>query len=322
MPVAPRRTERAGLTQLRSLGWDDGWAKEFEQHAPGGSTPARVVRVDGISSLVSDGSLEVSATVRPLPAVGDWVAIEADEEATRIVASLPRRGMLTRTDERRRQVLGANVDVVFVTVALDRAEPLVDLGAALVIALAGDADAVVLLTKSDVHDDPTGVADEVRALAPGIPVIETSVTTGVGLDEVRGVLKPNRTAVLLGPSGTGKSSLTNALIGSEFMTTREIRNDGAGRHTTTARRLVVVPGGGVLIDIPGIRSYGLVDAGEGVRRLYNDLEELATNCRFADCSHEGDPDCAVAGNAPPQRIAEWKRLAAASRTGRSGLVNP
>ena len=309
--MAPRRTRRTGLTiDLFSLGWDEGWAEEFEQHAPPGATPARVVRVDGISSLVSDGASEVPATARPLPAVGDWVAIDADDEATRIVARLPRRGMLTRADVRRHQVLASNVDVVFVTVALDRAEPLIDLEAALAVALAGGAEAVVVLTKSDLHDDPAAVSEGVRVRAPEVEVIETSIRTGIGMDRLRAALQPRRTAVLLGPSGTGKSSMTNALLGSDFMHTQEIRSDGAGRHTTTARRLVPVPSGGVLIDIPGIRSYGLAAAADGVSRLYADLEQLATKCRFTDCSHDGDPECAVREHAPPVRVAMWKRLSA------------
>ena len=255
------------------------------------------------------------ATARPLPAVGDWVAIDADDESTRIVARLPRRGMLAREDARRRQVLAANVDVVFVTVALDRAEPLVDLEAALVVALAGGAEAIVVLTKSDVRDNPAAVAAEIQDRAPEIEVIETSVRSEIGLDALRAALRPNRTAVLLGPSGTGKSTLTNALLGTDFMHTQEIRSDGAGRHTTTARRLVPVPSGGVLIDIPGIRSYGLVDASEGVARLYFDLEQVAATCRFADCSHEGEPDCAVRESAAPARIAMWKRLSAETEVG-------
>jgi ribosome biogenesis GTPase len=311
VPVAARRTGRTGLTtDLHCLGWDDAWAKEFEQHAPEDATPARVVRVDGISSLVSDGVNEVPATARPLPAVGDWVAIDADEEATRIVARLPRRAMLTRADSRRHQVLAANVDVVFLTVALDRAEPLVDLEAALAVALSGGAEAVVVLTKTDVRADTSAVIADVKARAPEIDVIETSVRSEIGLDRVRAALLPNRTGVLLGPSGTGKSSMTNALLGTDFMFTQDIRSDGAGRHTTTARRLVPVPSGGVLIDIPGIRSYGLIGAADGVARLYADLEQLAARCRFADCSHEGEPDCAVREVAPPVRVAMWKKLLA------------
>lgn len=269
-----------------------------------------MVRVDGISSLVSDGESEAPATARPLPAVGDWVGVESDDSGKRIVARLPRRGELARADARRRQVLAANVDVVFVTVALDRSDPLTDLESALVVALAGGAEVVVLLTKSDVHNDPAAVAHSVGERAPSLRVIETSVRTGAGIDAIRTILQPHRSAVLLGPSGTGKSTLTNTLLGTSFQHTQEIRSDGAGRHTTTARRLVVVPGGGVLIDIPGIRSYGLADAADGIARLYADLEKLATRCRFADCSHAGDPDCAVRGAASPERVAAWKRLSA------------
>lgn len=278
-----------------------------------------MVRVDGISSLVSDGSSEAPATARPLPAVGDWVAIESDESGLRIVGRMPRRSELARADARRRQILAANVDVVLVTVALDRADPLVDLEAALAVALAGGSEVVVLLTKSDVADDPRAVAAAVAERAPSLRVIETSVRTGAGMDAVRDVLRPNRSAVLLGPSGTGKSTLTNELLGSDFMHTQDIRSDGAGRHTTTARRLVVVPSGGVLVDIPGIRSYGLADAAEGIARLYSDLEELSNSCRFADCTHVGEPGCAVRDAASPERVAAWKRLSAEADLTRAQL---
>ncbi|MFP5327483.1 MAG: ribosome small subunit-dependent GTPase A [Acidimicrobiia bacterium] len=287
--------------------------------APAGAAPRRVVRVDGISCLVSDGSVETSATGRPLPSVGDWVAVNDDGEALRVVARLPRRSELARADDRRRQVLAANVDLVFVTVALDRAEPLVDLEAVLAVALAEGSDTVVLLTKGDLAS-VEGIAATTREIARRAPLVEvvtTSARESVGLEKIRAMLRPNRTAVFLGPSGTGKSSITNALLGSEMMNTKAIRSDGAGRHTTTARRLATVPSGGVLIDIPGLRSYGLADAAEGINRLYSDLEELATQCRFADCQHVDHPGCAIEGaGVDPERVATWRRLTAEALAGR------
>lgn len=306
--MAPRSTGRADLTDLESLGWDHDWAEEFRREAPPGAKAGRVVRVDGVSFLVSDGRSEVVTTARPLPSVGDWVATAREGDDQRIVARLARRSALARADARRRQVLATNIDIVFVTVALDRSEPLVDLESALAVALASGADAVVLLTKVDLLDDVSAVSQAIAELAPDVPVIETSARAGTGMEQLRALLSPHRTAVLLGPSGTGKSTLANSLLGSDLMHTQEIRSDGAGRHTTTARRLMVVPTGGVLIDIPGVRSYGLADAAHGVERLYADLGQLATKCRFTDCSHDGDPDCALVGHASPKRIATWQRL--------------
>ena len=326
MPLAPRRAGRTDLSDLDSLvslGWDDVWAEEFRREAPDGSRPGRVVRVDGISFLVSDGVTEVVTTARPLPAVGDWIATERDDEGGQhVVTRLTRRKALVRADARRRQVLAANVDVVFVTVALDRADPLVDIEAALAVALAGGTEAVVVLTKTDVNDDPSAVAAAIATRAPEVPVVPTSAHTGAGVEEISRLLQPNRTGVLLGPSGTGKSTLANKLLGSELMFTQEIRSDGAGRHTTTARRLMVLPDGGVLIDIPGVRSYGLADAAEGVARLYADLEQVAAKCRFADCSHDGDPECALDaaisdGTVAADRVGTWRRLSAETELGRS-----
>lgn len=319
MPLATRRTRRSDLSDLIALGWDEGWDEEYGAVAPAGARPRRVVRVDGISCLVSDGSVEASATGRPLPSVGDWVAVNDDGEALRVVARLARRSELARADDRRRQVLAANVDLVFVTVALDRAEPLVDLEAVLAVALAGGSDTVVLLTKSDVAagEEITAVTREIARRAPLVEVVVTSAREHAGLEKIRAMLRPNRTAVFLGPSGTGKSSITNALLGSEMMHTKAIRSDGGGRHTTTARRLVAVPSGGVLIDIPGLRSYGLADASDGIHRLYADLEELATQCRFADCGHQDEAACAIEGaGVDLERVVTWQRLTAEALAGR------
>ena len=279
----------------------------------------RVVRVDVDRCIVRtpDGE-EVGAEARPLPAVGDEVVLDGGVD--RVVEVLPRRSELVRATSRRRQVLAANVDLVFVVVPVDRVEVMGDdVERQVVLALASDGgEPVVVVTKADVG----GVPDLEARLGPGVPVVVTSAATGRGIDELRGLLQPDRTGVLLGPSGAGKSRLANALVGHEAVAVGEAKATGEGRHTTSSRRLLPVPTGGSLIDIPGLRSLGMAAAAEGVSRLYADVEELAEECRFADCGHDGGPGCALgdavaAGALDARRVSTWKRLRTEAAAGQS-----
>jgi len=202
-------------------------------------------------------------------------------------------------------VLAADVDLVLVVASLDRALNANRIERELVLAWDSGAVPVVVLTKSDL----AGSAPVEQPRAVGADVVVTSVVTGEGIDDVRSRLRPDRTAVLLGPSGVGKSALANALVGSDDLATGAVRaGDGRGRHTTTARDLVPVPGGGALVDTPGIRSVGLCEGGEGLALAFPDVEELAVQCRFRDCRHAGEPGCAVAGGVEPDRLANWHKL--------------
>ena len=272
------------------------------------SRAGRVVRIDVDSCIVrtADGT-ELRAEARPLPTVGDEVVL--DDDVDRITEVRPRRTELARADARRRQVLAANVDVVFVVVPLDRLDVMGDdVERQIALAISSGGEPVVVLTKSDVGPDP----DLGRRL-PGVPVVVTSARTGEGVEGLIDALRPDRTGVLLGPSGAGKSTLVNHLVGSELLAVGDTKASGEGRHTTSARRLVPVPGGGSLIDIPGLRSLGLAAAADGVARLYADVEELTQHCRFPDCAHEGEPGCALledirSGDLDADRVARWKRL--------------
>jgi ribosome biogenesis GTPase len=197
------------------------------------------------------------------------------------------------TDE---QVVAANVDVVFVVMAVDHDFSPRRLERYLLMARESGASPVVLLTKPDLASDLPGLVAETLAVAGDVPVHVVSPRHNEGLDQVRRYLGAGRTGALLGSSGVGKSTIINRLVGADVQKTRDVRaEDSKGRHTTTHRELVRLPSGGLLIDTPGMRELQLWDAGEGIREAFDDVESLASGCRFADCRHRDEPRCAVKG---------------------------
>ncbi|SDH34931.1 ribosome biogenesis GTPase [Sinosporangium album] len=330
---------RSGLFDLASLGWDDSFAAAL----PPGAVPGRVARVDrgAAEVLAADGAHQVrySAKVRrlaaddpiSLPCVGDWAAMRLimPERRYELEAVLPRRTAFVRggvsrdsrgglSGDGQGQVLAANVDVVFVAEPAVHGSDPADLGRVerlVVLAWESGARPVVLVTKADLL--PQGLDDllkDIGGVAPGVDVHALSSVRGQGVDLVRGHLSSSGTAVVLGTSGAGKSTLVNALAGARVMETQQVRaGDGRGRHTTVRRELFALPGGGLVIDTPGIRRVGLYDIGDGVDRVFSDVEDLARDCRFADCSHGTEPGCAVlaalaSGELPERRFESWRKL--------------
>ena len=305
--------ETTVVAALTHLGWDQGWASAFLPFDAAGWRPARVVAAhrdawvlataDGDRDAVVSGRLR-HESIGPgdLPAVGDWVAV-AGSDTTVVQAVLPRRSAFRRSAGEERmagnlaaeQVLAANVDVALVMAGLDGDFNLRRIERYLAVAYAGGTTPVVVLNKTDIATDLAGLRAAADSVAPGTEVLAISARTGDGVQDLADrYLVPGRTAVVLGSSGVGKSTLVNALIGYERMTTRAVRGDDArGRHTTTHRELVRLPGGALLIDTPGIRSIGVAGAAGGLDTAFSDITAIAGSCRFSDCRHEREPGCAV-----------------------------
>lgn len=281
--------------------------------------------------------------VAPLetPAVGDWVALRRSGEGYAIAHRFERRTRFLRQAAGRRpipQVVGANIDVVFVVMSLDNDFNPRRIERYLAAVLDGGASPVIVLSKADLSTDPETSRAALRAVNGDVPIEVVSTHLSRGLDRLRGYLGRGRTGALTGSSGVGKSTLVNALIGEDRQRTHEVRaHDSKGRHTTTHRELILLgPSEGLLVDTPGMRELQLWTPGDGVAQAFDDVTELAEQCRFRDCRHDGEPGCEVeAAVARGDLSAERKtsylklraeqeantRIAPRRRTGRRGGVN-
>jgi len=289
---------------LAALVWTDELEAAFTPHRERGFRPARVVAEHRggyyVRSELGDRLAHARGRLRDdeiwggMPAVGDWVVVcDAPGERDAIEALLPRRTKVSRKTpwlKAEEHILVANVDTVVLVTGLDADFNPRRLERYLTAAWDSGADPVIVLTKLDVLDDPDKLV-EAEAVAVGVPVHAVSNVTGEGLDELRALLRPAKTFVLLGSSGTGKSTLANRLAGRTVMDTGDLRNDGRGRHTTRHRQLLMMPGGAILIDTPGLRELQVWEG--DLDSAFADIAELAAQCRFNDCAHSSEPDCAV-----------------------------
>jgi len=307
------------LAPLAPYGADDRVATLFASFADAELAPGRIARVDRDRSVVATVDGMITATSHELPVVGDWVALRPPraEGLPSIDAILPRWSELSKRGSGpipRPQVVAANVDVAFIVVGLDREPSPNRIERELVVAWESGARPVVVLNKSDATADAEAEGAAVRDRIGLVDVMVVSAKTGAGIDEMTAALRPGLTAVLLGPSGVGKSTLVNAIVGNDVAITGEVReSDHRGRHTTTFRSLMPVPGGGVLLDTPGVRSISLWDVEGGIALTFPEIEELVDSCRFGDCAHDSEPGCAVKealadGRIDPARFESWDKL--------------
>jgi len=294
---------------IEDYGWSDALAQQFIPHAAEGLVPGRVViQQRGLYGLITaagevrakiSGKLARDAEAGGYPAAGDWVAASpsAPGEIAVIHHLLPRRTAFTRKAAGPAggvQVVAANVEVAFLAASLNTDLNPRRIERYLASAWQSGAQPVVVLTKADLCADVVAAVADIEAVAVGAPVHAISAVTGEGLEALGTYLAPGVTAVLLGSSGVGKSTLVNALTGTARMVTQAIReDDGRGRHTTSHRELILLPGGGLLLDTPGMRELGLWDSEEGLGVAFDDIETLAAECRFRDCGHSNEPGCAV-----------------------------
>jgi len=315
---------------LEKLGFDASFEAAFEalgredlvpgRVAAGHTRLRRVLTERGeLLAGVSGRLRHAAAGPEALPAVGDWVALSPLSRGDRgtIHAILPRRSAFVRKaagTKGHAQILAANVDTAFLVMGLDGDYNPRRIERALVLAWESRASPVVLLNKADVCDDTPQRLAEVEAAAPGVPIHVLSARLGQGLETLVPYLAPGLTAVLLGSSGVGKSTIVNQLLGEERQPISEVRaDDQRGRHTTTYRELIVLPGGGLLIDTPGLRELQLWSTGEGLNAAFDDVARLGEGCRFRDCRHEAEPGCAVrgaveAGELSEERLASYHKL--------------
>jgi ribosome biogenesis GTPase len=285
------------MVTLSNLGWSEHFAAAFEPYREKGLVPGRVVLEH--NHILAGKLRHEAASRQELPAVGDWVAlrVEPSGERASIQAVLPRLSACSRKvagEETLEQVVAANIDAIFLVSALDHDFNTRRIERYVVLARRSGAQPVIILNKIDRSPDVDAAIAEAQAVAPDVPILPVCTKDGRGFDQLAPYLQTGKTVALLGPSGVGKSSIINRLIGTELLKTADVRaSDSRGRHTSVHRQLVELPSGGLLIDTPGMRELQLFDMAGAVDETFPDIDALGQNCRFRDCRHHQEPGCAV-----------------------------
>ncbi len=315
---------------IQDLGWDAYFDALWHERANGGSVPARVVsRQRGLWRVVGDFEecwAEPSGKFRKesegggdWPAVGDWVSVELQAGQTNALIQrvLPRRSRFVRKVAGKQvaeQVIVANIDVALIVAALDSDFNVRRIERYMAQCWESGARPAVVLNKADACAEAKQRAAEIEGISMGAPVFLVSAKTGEGLEALEASFRKGQTLVLLGSSGVGKSTLVNRLLQEERQSTHEVReSDSRGRHTTTSRELFSLPSGAMIIDTPGLRELQLWNAADGLTQTFADVDELASQCRFTDCQHRNEPDCAVQaaladGALDANRLESWRKL--------------